>query len=273
VLDARRAAVLGLLQGPTELLPVSSSAHTILIPLLAGWPYERLDPALRKSFEVSLHAGSALALTLRARRRLSAALAGARPRDACALALACAPAAVAGLLFARPVEQRLSRPRSVALALAAGGLGLALCDRRPATRGLGDAGMLDALAVGGAQAVALVPGVSRSGAALAAARARRFSPGAAHALAWRSALPLMLGATLFSAWRAFRDPPPAAAAPMLLGGAGGAFCSALACSRLCRTPARAPALGLIALYRLALAALVLVRLRRGATMRVEHPSQ
>jgi undecaprenyl-diphosphatase len=61
-LSLRHALALGLAHGPTELLPISSSAHTILIPLLAGWPYAELDPELRKSFEVALHAGTAAAL-------------------------------------------------------------------------------------------------------------------------------------------------------------------------------------------------------------------
>ena len=64
-LPLRHAVILGLLHGPTELLPISSSAHTTLVPWLAGWPYEELDPRLRKSFEVALHAGTAAALLLR----------------------------------------------------------------------------------------------------------------------------------------------------------------------------------------------------------------
>ena len=61
-LSLGHALALGLAHGPTELLPISSSAHTILIPLLAGWPYAELDPELRKSFEVALHVGTAAAL-------------------------------------------------------------------------------------------------------------------------------------------------------------------------------------------------------------------
>src|ERR1700686_5283909 len=66
------AVTLGLVQGPAELLPVSSSAHTTLIPWLAGWPYAELDGELRKSFEVALHAGTALALALELREELCA---------------------------------------------------------------------------------------------------------------------------------------------------------------------------------------------------------
>jgi len=66
----RHAVVLGLLQGPTELLPVSSSAHTTLIPRLAGWSHAELDPELRKSFEVALHAGAGAALAIDMRTEL-----------------------------------------------------------------------------------------------------------------------------------------------------------------------------------------------------------
>ena len=66
----REAVALGALQGPTELLPVSSSAHTTLIPWLAGWSYAELDPELRKSFEVALHAGAGAALAIDMRAEL-----------------------------------------------------------------------------------------------------------------------------------------------------------------------------------------------------------
>src|SRR5437588_5951599 len=95
-LPLRHAVLLGLLQGPTELLPVSSSAHTVLVPLLARWPYAELDARLRKSFEVSLHAGAALALAIHARGELRRALASMDARAATALVLSCAPPAGAG---------------------------------------------------------------------------------------------------------------------------------------------------------------------------------
>src|SRR5689334_22334067 len=142
-LAPRRAALLGLLQGPTELLPVSSSAHTILVPLLAGWRYDELDPSLRKSFEVSLHAAGALALAIGARDQLRRALAHATPRQAYWLALSSAPAAAAGLLAQGPIERRLSRPLPVALALAGGGVAMALADRRCGARSVSDAPAAD----------------------------------------------------------------------------------------------------------------------------------
>src|SRR5439155_16781500 len=182
------AIVLGLLEGPTRLLPVASSAHTVLVPELAGWPYAALDARLRKSFEVSLHGDAALALAIRARGQLRA-LAGSLDRgSALALALSTAPPACAGLLLQRPIERHLSGPRATARALAVGAVTLMLGDPRAGTRSAREARPRDALAIGAAQAVALVPGVSRSGAALAAARARGFRRPDAHALCWRAAL-------------------------------------------------------------------------------------
>jgi undecaprenyl-diphosphatase len=256
------AIALGLLEGPTEILPVSSSAHTSLVPLLAGWPYAELDPGLRKCFEVSLHAGAAAALLVHARSERSAAGARLGRGEAAWLALSCAPAAGAGLLFAGPIERRLGGPRVTACALASGALAMALADRRAGVRALADAGQRDALAIGLAQALALVPGVSRNGAALAAARALGFERRAAHQLSWRAGLLVMAGASAFSAARAARRGLPAGAGAPLAAGGAAALCSTLASARLLRRPAQRPrALLRCSLYRLALAALVAARLR------------
>ena len=75
-LELRHAVALGALHGPTELLPISSSAHTTLVPWLLGWPYAELDPELRKAFEVALHAGTAAALLVGLRDEVSAAVRG-----------------------------------------------------------------------------------------------------------------------------------------------------------------------------------------------------
>jgi undecaprenyl-diphosphatase len=170
---------LGLLQGPAELLPVSSTAHVELIGgRLRG--YARLDAAARKELAVALHAGSALAL------------AGSEPprRGRLALlAVATAPAAIAGLLLEGPIERRLSAPGAMAAGLVAGSVALVAADRRPQRRIAAEAGLADALWLGLAQAAALAPGVSRSGAVRSAARARCFTRAAARVLARRAEPP------------------------------------------------------------------------------------
>src|SRR5271163_1791816 len=113
------ALALGLLQGPAELLPVSSSAHTTLIPWLAGWPYARLDGERRKSFEVALHAGAGVALSLHMRRELLHDAARLDRRRATVVALSLAPAALAGYALGPAIERRLGGPRSIAAGLAA----------------------------------------------------------------------------------------------------------------------------------------------------------
>src|SRR5918996_4326351 len=105
-----RAAALGLVQGPAELLPVSSSAHLILVPWLAGWRWDRLDPELRQSFEVALHAGAAAALLVGQRRMIATELRRFDSRRALVLGLSFAPPAFTGYALERPIERRLGGP-------------------------------------------------------------------------------------------------------------------------------------------------------------------
>ena len=267
-LPLRHAVALGLAQGPTELLPVSSSAHTALIPLLLGWPYSELDGELRKSFEVALHAGAGVALAIDMRGELAEAGAKLDRRRLTTIALSLAPAAIAGLALGPAIERRLGGPRSIAAGLAGGGVAMAIADARPAAkaRGHDDAGPADGLALGLAQAVALVPGVSRYGATLTAARARGFSRADAQSLSWHAALPVMLGA---SALKGALDAPPrpgrrrGPARRRRRRAPSSRRCSARAS---CAPRAGAPrSLLPCSLYRCLLAALVLARLRSPAT--------
>jgi len=263
-LKLRHALALGLVQGPTELLPVSSSAHTILIPLLAGWPYYELDPELRKSFEVALHAGAGVALALGMRWHPAD---GTLPRPrAAVVALALLPPAIAGLTLEQVIERRLGGPRSTAVGLAGGALAMALADVRVpgGSRGGRRAGLCDGLALGLAQAAALAPGVSRTGATLTAARARGFSRSQAHGLSRLSGLPVILGASALKAARMLKgDGIPAGAPGLLAAGGGSAFLSTLASARLmgargCERRSLLP----YAVYRCVLAAAVARETRR-----------
>src|SRR5437763_707088 len=104
-LPLRHALALGAVQGPAELLPVSSSGHLVLVPWLAGWPYASLDPELRKSFEVALHAGTAAALLIGLRREVADYAREFSGRNLVTLSLSFAPAALAALRFERPIER------------------------------------------------------------------------------------------------------------------------------------------------------------------------
>lgn len=260
-LGGRQAAVLGVIQGPTELLPVSSSAHLRLVPWLCGWEHERIDPEQRKAFEVAVHGGAALALLIGQRRLIASELRRLDLRRATVIALSFLPAAAAGLGFERQIESRLGTPRGTAAGLAAGSLAMLLADRRPQRRGRGEAGPADGIALGLAQAAALAPGVSRNGATLAAARWRGFSREQANLLSRTVALPVIAGAAALKARRLRRRGMPTAYRRSLAAGTAAAFASTLASQRLIALVEGDRALWPYAAYRLALAALVTARSR------------
>ncbi|MGC1165553.1 MAG: undecaprenyl-diphosphate phosphatase, partial [Solirubrobacterales bacterium] len=123
-LPVRRAVALGIVQGPAELLPVSSSAHIVLVPWLAGWDWDSIDPELRKSFEVALHTGAAAALLIGQRREILAELRGFDGHRALLLGLSFLPAAIVGYTLERPIERRLGGPRATAYGLLAGAMAM-----------------------------------------------------------------------------------------------------------------------------------------------------
>jgi len=239
---------LGLLQGPAELLPVSSSAHVGLLPWALGWRHAALPGAARKEVEVALHAGTALALLV-AERRV--------PRWGL-LAAATAPPALAGLLGERVVEARLGTPGAVTAGLLAGSAAMVLADRGPAWRGAAGASLADGAWLGAAQAAALVPGVSRSGATRAVARARGFGRADAAALSREVALPVLAGATALKGTRLLRRRPPAATWRALGAGAAAAALSTVGALRAERVLAADAPLAAWAAYRTAVAGAVIV---------------
>ena len=266
-LPLRHALALGLLHGPTELLPVSSSGHVTLVPWLAGWPYQELDAELRKAFEVALHAGTAAALLVGLRDEVAEAARSLDRRRAQLVVLSFLPPAIVGYVLERPIEQRLGTPGTVAAGLVAGSLAMAAADTASrATRRRDEAGAADALCLGLAQACALVPGVSRNGATLAAARARGFAREDASVLSRHCALPIILGATLLKGTRLARRGLPAGTARAFAAGTAASFASTLASVRIIRQVERDRSLLPYAVYRVGLAGLVCSRLRHRATV-------
>jgi undecaprenyl-diphosphatase len=257
-----RALALGFVQGPAELLPVSSSAHIVLLPWLAGWDWDHLDPEVRKSFEVALHAGAAAALLIGQRQTIAEELRSFDGRRALVLGLSFLPAAVVGYTLERPIERRLGGPKATAIGLLAGAGAMLAADTRPQRRGRGDATAADGLALGVAQAAALAPGVSRNGVTLAAARWRRFSRDQANLLSRTIALPIIVGATILKGVRLRRRGASPDLRRSMTVGATASFASTLASQRLIRLVERDRALWPYAAYRAGLAALVLRKLRR-----------
>ncbi len=177
------------------------------------------------------------------------------------VALACIPPAVAGALLRDPIERRLGTPGTIAAALAGGSLAMVIAERHGGTRrGVADAGALDGLALGAAQAVALIPGVSRSGATRAVARWRGFAPADAAALSGAVGLPVTLGALALKGAQA-RQIERSEWAPLGVG-ALASFSSTLAGGAAMRRIGREGSLLPYAGYRLALAAAVVRRLRQ-----------
>ncbi|HXB64226.1 MAG TPA: undecaprenyl-diphosphate phosphatase [Solirubrobacteraceae bacterium] len=268
----RRALLLGLVQGPTEVLPVSSSAHVALLARAAGKLDVWEEPELRNSLEVALHAGAAAALLVVLRGELAEGVRELNSQQRLgAAALSLTPPALVGYLLEQRLERRAGRPRTVAAGLALGGAAMAWADAGPVTRRLADLKPGDGLALGIAQALALFPGVSRNGATLTAARARGFTREDAHALSWRAGLPVLAGAMALKAYRIGRSRGTLAVdardrvgrnnaqsglSLVLAAGAGAAFLSTLACAPLLGRGPRGRPLWPFALYRTALGVLV-----------------
>jgi undecaprenyl-diphosphatase len=252
-----RAIVLGAVQGPTELLPVSSSAHLTLIPWLAGWDAENGDPELRKSFEVALHVGAAAALLIGQRRVIADELRSFNSRKAAVIALSFLPPAICGVVLERPIERRLGGPLPTALGLLAGAAAMVAADRHPQVRDRGHATAADGLALGIAQAAALAPGISRNGATLTAARWRGFSRQHSNMLSRTVALPVIVGAAALKGARLRRRGLPAEARAGFVAGTATSFASTLASQALIRLVERDSALWPYAAYRAVLAGSVL----------------
>jgi undecaprenyl-diphosphatase len=261
-LSTAHALALGALHGPAELLPISSSGHITLVPWLLGWDYDRLDDELRKSFEIAVHAGTAAALLITLRAEVEEAIEGLDGRTLALIALSFAPPAVVGYTLERPIERWLGTPPTIAAALIAGAAVMAHADRSEQLRGHEQAGARDALWLGVAQACALVPGVSRNGATLAAARLRRFTREDANRLSRHVALPVIAGATLLKGIRLRRRGlPPGMRVPFTVGAAA-SFASTLGSTWLIHQVERDRSLLPYAAYRTALGTTVLVRLAR-----------
>lgn len=204
-----QAIVLGLVQGTTEFAPVSSSGHLILVPWILGWVLIG-DADVRKAFDVALHVGTLVGALVYFRRevvRYAAAWVrsiGARrinradERIAWALVLGTIPGALVGATFEDVIQERLGAPWLIAVMLVAFGVLLVAVDRRARSdRRYDSIRPVDGLLLGTAQALALQPGVSRSGVTITAARAMGLDREAAARISFLLSLPIIAGAGLY----------------------------------------------------------------------------
>ena len=206
-----QAIVLGLVQGATEFAPVSSSGHLILVPWIFGW--EAIGNAdLQKTFDVALHLGTLLGAVIYFRhdivRYLGAWVRSIRERRmstpderiAWALVIGTIPGALVGALFEDVIQDRLGAPLLIAVMLVVFGIVLVVVDRvSRSDRAFGTIGPRTGLFLGVAQALALQPGVSRSGVTITAARAIGLDREAAARFSFLLSLPIIAGAGLYKA--------------------------------------------------------------------------
>jgi undecaprenyl-diphosphatase len=265
-LTVGRALALGALHGPAELMPVSSSAHVTIVPYLLGWDdLLDADADLRKAFEVALHAGTALALLIGLRAEVAAELRDLSLAHAARVIVATLPAAAVGLTLEGPIERRLGTPATIPLGMILGAVAMAIADRAPRERTEDEADLRDSAWIGLAQACALMPGVSRNGATLTAARRRRFHRVDANRLSRHIALPVIGGATGLKTLRLARRGLPAGTAAPFAVGAAASFVSTLASTRVLLAVERDASLAPYVVYRLAMAGAVLRRAARGGS--------
>lgn len=195
--------VLAIVQGLTEFLPISSSGHLVLVPYLVEWQDQGL------AFDVAVHFGSLIAVCLFFREDIAGLLRGAvqilggdlkTPQATMTLAigLGTVPAAVAGLMFASWIEANLRDPSIIVYTLAGYGIVMALADRLARReKGISEVRIRDAVLIGIAQALALVPGTSRSGVTITAGRLLGFERQDAARFSFLLSAPVILLATLY----------------------------------------------------------------------------
>ena len=204
-----QALVLGLVQGATELLPISSSGHLILVPWLADWTFLEQNDQFNHSFDVALHLGTLVAVVAYFWSdvgRLAVAWMGsiarrsvmtADERAAWFVFVATIPAVVVGAAGESFIADHLGEPWQIAMLLAGFAIVLWIADQQPARRGVGSLGLRDAAVIGAAQAAALAPGVSRSGITISAARFLGLDRDAAARVSFLLLIPITFGAVVF----------------------------------------------------------------------------
>ncbi len=203
-----QALVLGVVQGLTELLPISSSGHLILVPWLFDWTYLEQHDAFNQTFDVALHLGTLVAVgayfwrdvvalvtawlgTLRSR-----SISTPEGKVAWIVLVATIPAALIGFALEDPIANHLGEPWQIAILLAVFAAVLWWADRRPMTRDTHELSLKEGLGLGFAQSLALMPGVSRSGITISAARWLGLDRDASARLSFLLLIPTVLGAVL-----------------------------------------------------------------------------
>ena len=224
------AIVLGLIQGLSEFLPISSSGHLLLVPWLFGWN-DFSDVSVEKAFNVSLHLGTLIAVVIYFRRDLVVYVSDGlrmvvqrkKPhttegRLAWLLVVASVPAGLFGAFAGLWIDKHLGKPVIIAVSLIVFGLFLAWADRRRGQRTFEEMTSRDAIAIGLAQVIALNPGTSRSGISISAARVMGFDRDTAVRFSFLLSVPVTAGAVTVKLLDLFSDGiPDGLVIPMVVG--------------------------------------------------------
>ena len=222
--------MLGLVQGLTEFLPISSSGHLILAPWLFGWN-DFNDIEIQRAFDAALHLGTLVAVLfyLRAdlipyvREGIKVVVAPKKAnkvvgRRAWMFVLSAVPAGIAGAIAENWITEKLGTPALIAISLMLFGVVLVWADRQTGTRDLNSFSTRDALLIGAAQVLALNPGTSRSGITITAARTFGFSRDAAARVSFLMSVPVIGGAVLLKLTKLAKDGiPEGLLTPMIVG--------------------------------------------------------
>ena len=271
-----QALVLGIVQGLTELLPISSSGHLILVPWAAEWTYLEQNDRFNQTFDVALHLGTLVAVgayfwgdivrLVRAwlgslgRRKIESS----DERIAWFVLVATIPAGVVGLAGADFIADNLGEPWQILMLLAGGAALLLWADRSPQTKAMGDLGLRQAVVMGLAQALALAPGVSRSGITITAGRFMKLDRDSAARFSFYLLLPTVLGAVLLKGVQdvLLGELPDGWTGPFLVGTLAALGSGLLAIEWLLGY-VRRHTYGVFVIYRLVVAALVLLAIVSG----------
>jgi undecaprenyl-diphosphatase len=226
-----QALVLGAVQGFTELLPISSSGHLILVPWLFDWTYLEENEGFNRTFDVALHLGTLVAVVayfwtefgrlVRAwwRSVQARAIRDTDERVAWVVIVATVPAVIVGAALSGPIERHLGEPWQIAVFLAVGAVVLYAVDRQPTDRSLKDLSFGKAVFLGAAQTLSLAPGVSRSGIVISAARYLRLDRDSAARISFYLLVPVTFGAVVYEGVNdvLLTGLPPGSAGPFIVG--------------------------------------------------------
>ena len=275
-LGAWQAFALGVTQGVTELLPISSSGHLILVPWLANWHYLDTHADFNKTFDVALHLGTLIAVIVYfwadVVRYVGAWFVSVRRRSistidqqiAWWIFAATIPTAIAGAAGEETIENNLGQPYQIAIFLAVFGLLLWFADRQPEQRRIGELGFRRAFLVGISQILALMPGVSRSGITITTGRFMRLERDAAARFAFLLLIPIVFGAVLYKGFKhlVLHSLPAGSLGPFAVGTLAAAAVGLIAIDLLLGYVRRHDYSAFV-LYRLAVAAGILIVIAGG----------